>query len=119
MLLRKLIYPTYYNFTADNLHHPNLWFVHLNHCVDVLAQNLMCTGNTDMYTLNWMETQDHPFPDFDINHRCLDFDALVDWRMREGVDIEKWLAMKKPEGVRQVKPSKGIEELLGLGRKGQ
>ncbi|KAE8446179.1 hypothetical protein EG329_012404 [Mollisiaceae sp. DMI_Dod_QoI] len=110
--LRKLIYPTYYNYSANTVHHADLWFVHLNHCVDVLAQNLMCTGNTDLYTLNWMETQGYPFPDFNINHQCRDFDALVEWRKREGVDIEKWVKMKKPEGVKQVEPSEGIKELL-------
>lgn len=110
--LRKLIYPVYYNYSINTVHHADLWYVHLNHCVDVLAQNLMCTGNTDLYTLNWMDTQGYPFPDFNINHQRRDFDALVGWRKNKGVDLDKWVAMKKPEGVRQVEPSEGIKELL-------
>ncbi|KAJ5037226.1 uncharacterized protein L3040_007403 [Drepanopeziza brunnea f. sp. 'multigermtubi'] len=110
--LRKLIYPDYYMYNASNTRHPDLWYVHLNHCVDVLAQNLMCTGSTDLLTVNWMETQSFPFPDFNINHQCRDFDALVEWKEENGVDLERWAAMKRPDGVRQVKPSEGIKEML-------
>ncbi|KAI9743513.1 MAG: hypothetical protein M1818_002826 [Claussenomyces sp. TS43310] len=100
--LRKLIYPEYYGFEPGKLTHASLWFVHLNHCVDILAQNLMCDANVDLYTLQWMETQGHPFPDFNLNHQCRDFDALVDWRKENGVDIDMWVAMEKPQGATQV-----------------
>jgi hypothetical protein len=110
--LRKLIYPEYYNYSSATLHHPDLWYVHLNHCVDIIAQNLMCSGNTDLYTMNWMETQGHPFPDFNLYHQCRDFDTLVDWRKENAVDVDMWINMKKPAGVNEIPPSEGISNLL-------
>ena len=43
-----------------------------------------------------------PLPDFSVSHQCRDFDALVRYRDDNAVDLNKWLGMKKPEGVRQV-----------------
>ncbi|KIN08640.1 hypothetical protein OIDMADRAFT_107231 [Oidiodendron maius Zn] len=77
--LRKLIYPEYYNYAPSNLHHPDIWFVHLNHCVNIIAQNLMCSENTDFITLQWVEAQFYPYPDFNVYHQCRDIDSLLDW----------------------------------------
>jgi len=110
--LRQLIYPEYYGFNASTLNHPDLWYVHLNHCVDILAQNIMCTANTDLYTLNWMETQGYPFPDFNINHQCRDFGALLEWRKENGVDIDMWVAMEKPANVNQIPAPQEILDLI-------
>ena len=52
--LRKLVYSEYYNWTSANAHHPELWYIHNNHCVDILMQNIMCNANTDLYTMQWM-----------------------------------------------------------------
>ena len=54
-------------------------------------------SNTDLSTLQWMEGQSHAAPDFNINHQCRDFDALLEWRKENSVDMGMWKAMKKPE----------------------
>jgi hypothetical protein len=115
--LRKLIYPTYYNYSAATLHHPDLWFVHLNHCVDILAQNLMCTANTDMITLQWVETQFYPFPDFNVNHPCRDFDALVDWAAESTVDQTLWKEQGRPKGVKEVPAPRELLDWIAKQRK--
>lgn len=78
-------------------------------------QNIMCNANTDLITLQWMKTQDNPFPDFSVNHQCRDFDVLVEWRKTESVDVEKWNRMKKPIGVKEVEVEDGYWELFGSG----
>ncbi|KAN0122841.1 protein of unknown function (DUF3328) domain containing protein [Hyaloscypha variabilis] len=80
--LRKLVYSDYYAFSNARIPHPQLW------------HNIMCTANTDLVTMNWMETQSNPFPDFNISHQCRDFEPLVEW-MKEN---------SKPEHVRQEAP---------------
>src|SRR3954471_9057260 len=65
--------------------HQELYFTHYDHCVDMLYQNIICTGNTDIITMQWMDTQHHPFPDFSINHQCRDFDSLIQWRKDNSV----------------------------------
>ncbi|KAH7355385.1 hypothetical protein BKA65DRAFT_582307 [Rhexocercosporidium sp. MPI-PUGE-AT-0058] len=128
--LRKLTYPDYYkSFPNSTLeynshahghgHHSRsryskLWQIHIGHCVDILMQNIMCNANTDLITLQWMETQDNPFPDFSINHRCRDFNALVDWREKNAVDMEKWDEMTKPVGVKEVPLPEEYWENFGI-----
>lgn len=76
-------------------------------------QNIMCNANTDLVTMQWMETQSHPFPDFSINHQCRDFDTLVKWRKENSVDIDMWVEMKKPQGVKEVPAPDQYYELFG------
>lgn len=54
--------------------------LHLGHCLHILLENLMCTGNVDIYTHYWMDAQKHAFPDFNINHKCRDLTRY--WRGR-------------------------------------
>ncbi|KAK0119402.1 hypothetical protein ONS95_010854 [Cadophora gregata] len=129
--LRKLTYPDYYhsfpNSTSQSGHdhahghharsrYSKLWQIHIGHCVDILMQNIMCNANTDLITLQWMEKQDNPFPDFSINHQCRDFNVLADWRDKNAVDMNKWDKMKKPVGVKEVPlPQEHWESFGGKG----
>jgi hypothetical protein len=82
--------------------HPELWTLHLNHCVDILMQSIQCSGNTALVPMVWQETQTIPFPDFSINRQCRDFDTLVEWRKENTLDMDKYVEfVKKPEGVKQ------------------
>lgn len=63
--LRHIAYGSYYNKSmADaSLAKPSLKEIHLNHCVDILVQALQCSANVNFITMDWVETQKHPFPD--------------------------------------------------------
>ena len=63
-MLRKIAYGSYYNDTAgraDNL--TAIREIHINHCVDILVQAIQCSGNVNLITMHWTETQKVPFPD--------------------------------------------------------
>lgn len=62
---------------------------HVDHCVYVLLQNLQCAANVDVYPQFWMDAQDYVFPDFNIDHKCRDFDAILDWQEKNSVDVEE------------------------------
>ncbi len=81
--------------------HGELWWIHLRHCVDMLAQDSMCHADADVSTYNWMDTQSHPFPDFNIDRKCMDFDALLAWHQERKVDMEKYYRIQ-PERERLV-----------------
>jgi hypothetical protein len=66
-------------------------------------QNIQCTGATELVPMQWMDTEDFPFPDFSIYHQCRDFDALVEWRKENALEWERYRTMVKPEGVKQAK----------------
>jgi hypothetical protein len=64
--------------------------VHINHCVDMLAQTIQCTGNLNLITMHWTETKSFPFPDMSIKHKCIDFDVLTEWRKENTINMDTW-----------------------------
>lgn len=88
-------------------------------CVDILLQNMMCSSNVDIITLNWMETQKQPFPDFSINHQCPDFETLLEWRKDNSVNMGKFNDLVKPKGVKEIPAPKEYYKLFGEDDKGR
>jgi Mycotoxin biosynthesis protein UstYa len=72
--------------------------LHLSHCVYLLLQNIMCNANTDVYTHIWTDTLDHQFPDFNINHQCKDFGAILEWQDQNGLDEKAFVHLRRPDG---------------------
>ncbi|SPQ23037.1 457e02ec-0751-4628-9db1-f6dab1287fee [Thermothielavioides terrestris] len=85
-------YPGGFNSTSG-LHQ-----LHLTHCVWLLAQNIMCSASTDVYTHVWTDTLEHPFPDFNIQHRCKDYDAVLAWQRHNALDEGAFVDLRRPEG---------------------
>ena len=62
--LRQYVYADYYNITALNAGDENsLMAVHVNHCVDILLQEIQCSGNVGFITSGWIDNQRYPQPD--------------------------------------------------------
>jgi Mycotoxin biosynthesis protein UstYa len=74
---------------------------HLSHCVESVLQHLMCRPSLELLTQNWIERQNAPFPDFGINKKCWDYEAILDWKERNRVlDIEnRFKELKPPAGA--------------------
>lgn len=57
----------------------------LGHCLDMLRVTLMCTADTGVHPFVWAKnsnnasTPAHVFPDFQRNHKCKNFDAIVQY----------------------------------------
>lgn len=85
-LRREISYKHYHE--ADEGPYPGseLHEAHINHCMDVLAQALKCSGSVDMVTFNWVEGHRMPQPDFNNQKVCRDFEALRGWAVENGVD---------------------------------
>lgn len=79
----------------------------------------MCSANGDIITNVWVETQDHPFPDFNVNKRCRDYNAFVDWHHENQIeDMEKYSQMRIPEGEEPWKMSEEFHQLFQTGLRG-
>ncbi|MCJ1415160.1 hypothetical protein MMC32_001491 [Xylographa parallela] len=88
-------------------------YVHVNHCLDVLLQNLMCTAPLNPILHYWVEGLEEPFPNFDDNHQCHDFDTVLSWFEEKSVDMKHYRAtMKRPAGVHTEKLSHTYLALL-------
>ena len=93
--------------------HTEIFWLHLRHCTDIIVQALMCHADAAMTTMTWLETQERPFPDFSINRKCVDFDALVKWRDENALNVSKVGQIKKPEGADQTRISEWYWKLYG------
>lgn len=90
-------------------------WIHLSHCTDILLQNIMCTGNLDVVTFNWMESQTLPFPDFFVNHQCRDFDQIVKWNLEHTVPVKQTRNFTRPKsGYKEVPISKEFYRIYGF-----
>ncbi|KAH8592382.1 hypothetical protein B0O99DRAFT_743572 [Bisporella sp. PMI_857] len=108
-MFRRIAYSTYYNTSTASSHHHTqkgeMYEIHINHCADMLMQTIQCSGNVNLITMHWIEQQAYPFPDMSINRECIDFDALTEWRLKNTVDLDKYVEkMQKKEGrVKELK----------------
>lgn len=108
--LRQLAYPEYYNNGTHSHGHgkrgrsrggSEMFAVHVNHCVDILMQAIQCSGNVNLITMHWVETQPYPFPDMSVNRQCVDFDALTAWRREHTLDMDKYVATMRKRDDRR------------------
>ncbi|GKZ63358.1 hypothetical protein AnigIFM49718_011431 [Aspergillus niger] len=108
-LLRKGIHMDYYkdrdehfvNQTDERI------FFHLDHCVDILRQTLMCHDDLSLVTYNWVKGLDVPYPNFNTYHTCKNWDTFlalnqkldVSARWEDGKVVEVYPIPRKPEHV--------------------
>ena len=111
--VRKMAFEDYGEENPTKKQHGELWWIHLRHCVDMLAQDIMCHADADVLTYNWMDTQSHPFPDFSINRKCRDFGALLAWHQERKVDMERYYRIQ-PERERLVQAEDEYYEKFGF-----
>ena len=115
--LRKMAFVDYGESTSTPKKHEHgqLWWIHLRHCVDMLAQDMICHADADLITYRWMDTQSNPFPDFSINRQCRNLDDILQYRDEHKVDSRKIVAMQKPKsGITQVPGEPGYYASTGI-----
>ncbi|CAK3961171.1 Hypothetical predicted protein [Lecanosticta acicola] len=89
------------------------YYNHKKHCLDIIRQEIMCTGSMNVYRLVWSDHQKRPWPEFTIHRKCRNFDDIMDWyeshRMSDE-DFEQLPKMEKPEGEFAVPmPPEGVQ----------
>ncbi|KZM21317.1 hypothetical protein ST47_g7533 [Ascochyta rabiei] len=81
--MRKVIYADYYsrpeNRPIEFEVGDDLFYNHIDHCVDYLRQFIMCAGDITPVTSNWVLTHHSPHPDFNTMHKCRNFDKLLEY----------------------------------------
>ena len=92
----------YSKHRAPKREHTEFEWIHLRHCTDMILQALMCNANTEMITMTWMEEQENPWPDFNIQKKCIDFEALKAWRDENAEPLDKLATLKKPQNLSRI-----------------
>ncbi|KAI1277741.1 hypothetical protein F5Y07DRAFT_398294 [Xylaria sp. FL0933] len=115
--LRKRAFAAAWNpkAEAEAKEYPEWKWIHLQHCVSIVLENLICHADAELLTMNWIEEVDYPFPDFSINKQCRDFETLLDWQAERAVDMDQWMNMTKPRDVTIIPGEKEWFQLFGEG----
>ncbi|KAJ9606919.1 hypothetical protein H2200_008930 [Cladophialophora chaetospira] len=97
-LRREANFDYYYRSTwPDGLESATqLHRLHLTHCTYLLLENIMCNANLEVYTHFWYRDTNGPFADFNVNKKCRDFDAILDWQNRNAVEMELYNTIENP-----------------------
>ncbi|TVY58744.1 Oxidase ustYa [Lachnellula cervina] len=76
-MLRQWNYREHYhpNITEEDRPH---WDIHADHCLDILRSAAMCHADTTLTTFGWADQPKPMLNTRPIDHRCVDWDALME-----------------------------------------
>lgn len=57
-----------------------------DHCLDALRQFVMCKADVSILTYDWMPQFHRPWPNFEIQHKCANWDHIQDWAEAHSFD---------------------------------
>ncbi|TEY43142.1 hypothetical protein BOTCAL_0378g00080 [Botryotinia calthae] len=80
-------YPDYYREAARKIKtNDQEWHDHMDHCVDMLRQKLMCDADVHLVTYNWLKGHDAPHPNFNTARQCRSFEAVKQYVIENALD---------------------------------
>ncbi|KAG1810692.1 uncharacterized protein BJ212DRAFT_1579498 [Suillus subaureus] len=88
-MLRRASWGDQYYHYANMYESPEEFRTHLNHCIEILRQFTMCTGDGIMVTHDWVEGRTTPFADFHVPHQCRNFEKILNWVDEHRVFVPK------------------------------
>ncbi|MCJ1308132.1 hypothetical protein MMC25_001784 [Agyrium rufum] len=114
--LRREAYFDYYfaeqfpNGRPDETH-----MVHVSHCISMLAQNIMCNVPLTPVLHYWVDTAQEPSPNFSDNHRCQNFDAVLEWQEEKSLDLHEYRSrIRRPADVVPKVMPQDYKDLIGF-----
>ncbi|KAK1488488.1 hypothetical protein CABS01_02118 [Colletotrichum abscissum] len=103
-LLRKAIYYNidYYRETGFDFRGNDEQMIqtHIDHCIEILRQFVMCHADVGLVASHWVADANHPWPDFNTNKICKDFDGILEWTLSHQAPPGTEMIPKKPHGVK-------------------
>lgn len=87
--IRIYIHRDYYNLQES----PEMQLIHVGHCIDSLRQIIMCHGDTELVTYEYVSEKQYrnplPNPNFIVERKCRNWDSIVSWVERHKTDRGK------------------------------
>ena len=65
----------------------------------MLRQKLTCDADVGVITYNWVAVRDLPWPNFNVLHKCRNFEGVVDWSKNHNAPYDG-VPLKKPSWVK-------------------
>ena len=72
-----------------------------DHCTDLLRQKLMCDADVGVLTYYWDEKVSTPRANFNTQHKCRDFEAVLGWSHKNAAKDPLGGKLTKTQGVVQ------------------
>ncbi|KAH0828880.1 hypothetical protein J3R83DRAFT_2268 [Lanmaoa asiatica] len=87
--LRKYTHKEYYESwdISFQVPSPDALRTHLDHCIENLRQTFMCSADAGIIPYQWVVGHHDPVPDFRTNHKCRNFEKVIDWGYSHQVHI--------------------------------
>ncbi|KAJ5837119.1 hypothetical protein N7447_003145 [Penicillium robsamsonii] len=93
----------YYDaFDPDFTKNRDMFETHLDHCVEILRQFIMCHVDVGVVTSHWVEGRKKPWPNFNTEHVCKDYDQVLKWTEQHQLPVDTPLMPMKPAGVAEM-----------------
>lgn len=81
-LLRKSSWPDHYKLDPLFQRDPSVVRMHLDDCIELIRQSIMCNADVVMITWDWVTKHTKPYPDFNTRHACRKFENIMDWAIQ-------------------------------------
>jgi hypothetical protein len=79
-MLRRVSWGDHYRSSDYSINgSPEAFRTHLDHCIEMLRQDIMCRGDVTMLTYDWAEGVEDPLPNFNVLHQCRNFEKILNW----------------------------------------
>ncbi|KAG2059409.1 hypothetical protein BDR06DRAFT_724979 [Suillus hirtellus] len=89
---------------------PRVVRAHLDHCIEMLRQNIMCRADTTMISWYWVQGETTPYPNFNTRHRCRNFDKIWDWSIKNSIHLAEIEVTRYPDSVDLPRPQGHVHE---------
>ncbi|KAK0121763.1 hypothetical protein ONS95_010049 [Cadophora gregata] len=81
--IRQYVHQDYYTVRDTNVPVKD----HVNHCIEMLRQVIMCKADTALMTYEWLPDFPGPWPNFGIQHECVNWETIDNWSKQRAIDI--------------------------------
>ncbi|KAL9597002.1 MAG: hypothetical protein Q9219_005428 [cf. Caloplaca sp. 3 TL-2023] len=97
--IREYTHKDYYESRSPSFTDPpSIVRTHVDHCIEMLRQKLTCDADVGIITYNWVAVRELPWPNFNVLHKCRNFDGVVEWGKKHNAPYNG-VPLKRPAGV--------------------
>ncbi|KAM0795633.1 hypothetical protein BDR22DRAFT_870421 [Usnea florida] len=72
---------------------------HLDHCADLLRQNILCQADVSVITFDWVKGSKWPQPHYGNPNKCRNYEDILAWAVENQASVPPGNKVRKPDGV--------------------
>ncbi|CAD6585149.1 MAG: hypothetical protein ASARMPRED_002025 [Alectoria sarmentosa] len=72
---------------------------HLDHCADLVRQNILCQADVSIITFDWVKGRKHPQPHYGNPKECRNYEDILAWAVENQAPVPPGNKIRKPDGA--------------------